>query len=240
VEAGQTGGAQIRIAVWNTARRSAAEQVARLGGLSPDIAVLPELGRVPIPAPDEASSFVEVGATGRLGIGVTSWGEWHVALADVLPIGGQVVGAVDVDGPRHFKLVAVWADLTSLRKPAPNPVLEAVDAWGSWHAGHDLVVAGDFNTGGQWTTLRSGPNSHYPIVSRLAEAGLCSAYHTHHGIDQGDREQPTHWHANGKAYTIDHVFAPVGWELADVAVGPADPWKGWSDHAPVVAGFVIP
>ena len=231
-------GQRLRIAVWNTARRAPTGQLDHLAHLSPDVAVLPELGHVPIGRPDGLSSFVEFGPERRVGMGVASWGPWTVTTADVAPISGGVIGAVEVDGPLRFNLVAVWADLSGRPRPTVNPVTEGLDAWSAWLDGHQLVVAGDFNSGGQWTDLRTGPLSHYAIVEGLEQRGLQSAYHVHRGVEQGDPEDPTHWHSNGNAYTIDHIFIPSDWTMINVVVGAERPWRSWSDHAPVIADIV--
>jgi hypothetical protein len=228
---------RLRVATWNTGRHSPAAKLDHLAHLSPDVAVLPEFDRLPMTRPDGLSSFVELGQPGEFGIGAAGWDGWNVSPADVTPIAGEVMGAVDVDGPVRFKLVAVWAYLSG--SPKVNPVIEALDAWSDWYADQPLVVAGDFNTGGQWTSKRRGPLSHYPIVDRLVDLGLQSTYHTHHGLAQGDHEEPTHWNSNGGAYTVDHIFAPKDWRPVNVLVGPERPWRHWSDHAPLLADLEL-
>lgn len=233
-------GHRLRLAAWNTARHSPGIKLDHLAHLSPDVAVLPELAWLPMAAPADAdATFVDFGAPGELGIGVVAWAPWSVGRAEVPPIAGSVIGAVDVAGPVPFKLLAVWASLGDPR-PKVSPVIEALDAWSGWHKGHDLVVAGDFNTGGHWGNIRSGPRSHFPIVDRLGELGLHSAYHSHRGAAQGHDEEPTHWHSRGGTYMVDHVFVPRPWRIHNVVVGAERPWRSWSDHAPVLVDVVAP
>lgn len=225
---------RLRVAAWNTARRPIAAQLDHLTHLSPDVAVLPEFGNVPMAAPDGVSSFVALGSSGKLGLGIATWGAWRVAIADVSPIAGQLIGAIEVDGPIPFKLIAVWSYLSGSPRPKVNPVVEAVDTWAPWYAGQPLVVAGDFNTGAYWADIRTGPKSHFPIVDRLDEIGLRSAYHAQRRVDQGEDEDPTHWHSGGGAYMIDHIFTPREWAITSMFVGAERPWRSWSDHAPMV------
>jgi hypothetical protein len=183
-------------------------------------------------APVSASSFVDFGETGRFGLGVAGFGEWTVSRAGVPPILGRVIGAVEVAGASPFRLVAVWSYLSG--RPKVNPVIEALDAWEIWLDQGAVVVAGDFNTGGGWAHIRTGPMSQFPIVERLEAIGLHSAYHVDRSIQQGVGEEPTLWHTGGGTYMVDHVFTPSTWPILAVTVGGDDPWRERSDHAPVV------
>lgn len=220
----------MRLGTWNTAGRTAAR--AHLAELQLDVAVLPEWGKIPVQPPESAGAFVEFGEAGKRGLAVAAWGEWSVSAAELQTIDGVVIGGVDVDGPVPFHLLAVWSYLSG--RPKTNPVIEALDAWEAWATEKPLVVAGDFNTGGWWQKIRTGPMAHFPIVDKLAELGLRSAYHADRGCGQGVDEEPTHWHSNGGAFMIDHIFTPTEWPITSVTVGGEDPWRGRSDHAPLV------
>ena len=217
----------MRIVAWNTAARVAPTS-QHLIGLAPDVAVLSEWGKLPTLPPESATTYVEFGETNKRGLAVAAWGEWSVRAADLPEIQGVVIGGVDVDGPVPFRLLAVWCYLSG--SPTLNPVIEALDAWADWTSAAPLVVAGDFNTGGAWHDIRTGPKSHFPIVDRLDSLGLRSAYHADRGTEQGVDEEPTHWHSHGGTFMIDHVFTPKDWPINSVAVGERDQ----SDHAPVV------
>ena len=220
----------MRLGTWNTAGRSSAQEF--LAELRLDIAVLPEWGQLPMRPLESASSFIEFGEVGKRGMAVAAWGDWSVSSPALPAIDGVVIGGVDVDGPVPFHLLAVWAYLSG--NPKTNPVIEALDAWRDWASAKPLVVAGDFNTGGWWQEIRTGPMSHFPIVERLADLGLQSAYHADRGADQGVDEEPTHWHSRGGAFMIDHIFTPTDWPIGSVTVGSDEPWRERSDHAPLV------
>jgi hypothetical protein len=220
----------MRLGTWNTADRTAAK--AHLAELNLDIAVLPEWSKVPMQPPESIDTFVEFGEVGKRGLAVAAWGEWSVSAAELPAIDGVVIGGVDVDGPVPFHLLAVWSYLSG--NPKTNPVIEALDAWEAWASEKPLVVAGDFNTGGSWQEIRTGPMSHFPIVERLADLRLQSAYHADRGTGQEVDEEPTHWHSGGGTFTIDHIFTPTDWPIHSVTVGSEDPWRQRSDHAPLV------
>ena len=183
-------------------------------------------------APESASSFAEFGNEGEYGLAVAAWGDWSIRPVPLPSISGEVVGGIQVNGPTSFRLVAVWACLSG--KPTVNPVTEALEAWTDWLSTPPLVVAGDFNTGGWWQKITKGPMSHFPIVDDLTKRGLHSAYHAARGTEQGVEEEVTHWHSRGGTYMIDHVFIPTDWTINEVEVGPEDPWRERSDHAPIV------
>lgn len=220
----------MRLGTWNTANRRIARE--HLAELALDLAVLPEWGTVPMDPPEDADSFVEFGVRGKKGLAVAAWGDWSLNAAELPGITGAVVGGVDVSGPVPFHLLAVWSHLSG--SPRTNPVIEALNSWEDWVSEKPLIVAGDFNTGGFWQKLRTGPKSHFPIVDRLADLGLHSAYHAHRDVDQGGDEEPTHWHSRGGAFMIDHIFSPTDWQIASFVVGCEDPWRQRSDHAPLV------
>jgi endonuclease/exonuclease/phosphatase family metal-dependent hydrolase len=139
-----------------------------------------------------------------------------------------VIGAVNVTGPADVALVAVWACFSGGVKI--NPVIEAIDAWGEWLAGKAVVVTGDFNSGHFWDdkpTVTGG--DHRPLVAALERIGLRPVCCT-----PGADGPTSHWHNNGKGYHIDHLFIPAGWCGTEWSVGESDPWRTWSDHAPLL------
>ncbi len=226
----------MRVVAWNV-KRNGPDLLDRLDNLAPgpDVAVLPEFGRCPINAP-QGRSLVGFGTAGRYGLAVAGWGDWTVRPADVPPIVGGVVGAVDVDGPTPFRLIAVWSYLSGRPPPSVNPVIEAVDTWRDWLADGPVIVAGDFNTGGAWPAGSTHPSlDHFPIVERLAALGLRSCFHAFAGLEQGVGEPPTFFDNQGGTHCIDHVFAPAEWAVAGVEVGNRDT----SDHAPVIVDLDI-
>jgi len=224
----------MRIVTWNCRLGGAHDEL--VAELAPDVAVISEWGRLP----DERASdpkFVAFGEAGEFGLGVAAFGEWAVSAADVLPISGAVIGAVEVQGPTPFKVVAVWACLSG--RPRINPLVEALDAWTDWLAVGPIVVAGDFNTGGAWKDIPSGPDVALPDRRAPHEIGLHSAYHTDRGVEQGESEEPTHWNNRGGPCMIDHVFTPKDWRIFSVKVGQEALWRRRSDHAPLAIDLEV-
>lgn len=220
----------MRIVSWNTRANSVGDHLV---GLRPDVAVLPEWGKLPLATPKDSSSSAQFGEVGKRGLGVAAWREWSVSEADVQPLPSGVIGAVDVAGPTNFKLIAAWPYLSE--PLSTNPVTQALQLWADWVADGPLVVAGDFNTGSAWTGY---PNykDHPPIVAQLEEVGLRSAYHDFHGVKQGVDEATTYVSSRWKSHhMIDHIFVPINWTITGFEIGDVNPWLDRSDHMPLIA-----
>ena len=172
----------VRVVTWNC-QGDGIGKLSHLAPLRPDIAVIPEQGshptRPPAPSPlltAGPNSFISFGVDGARGISVASWGAWELTRADVPPIAGQVIGAVNVTGPDDVALLAVWACLSGGVKI--NPVIEAIDTWGEWLAGKAVIAAGDFNSGHFWDDKRTvNGGDHRPLVAALERIGLRTRPH---------------------------------------------------------------
>jgi endonuclease/exonuclease/phosphatase family metal-dependent hydrolase len=106
--------------------------------------------------------------------------------------------------------------------------------------GTKAVASGDFNSNVRWDANRSGRN-HTEVVRLLENCDLISAYHTHHDEKQGSETRPTYYlyRHQDKAFHIDYVFAPKGWQPRSVEVGSFREWRNLSDHVPVVVDVRI-
>lgn len=238
MSAGDVDGARslVRLATWNCSQDGATKLPVLVGETHPDVAVLPEFGIHPAVAPpDLECQLLSAGVSEERGLAVAAFGDWTVSVADLPGEFPPTLLPVEVAGPRPFRLLAVWANLTPPR--AEHPVVEFADAHRDWFEG-PVVVAGDFNTGGAWEGLRPGLD-HYAVLSALAQRCLRSAYHHDRGVEQGQEPEPTFWmhRHQDTAHHIDHVFVPVSWPIASVTVGGFDDWSRYSDHAPMVAEF---
>ena len=74
------------------------------------------------------------------------------------------------------------------------------------------------------------------MVEALESLGLCSAYHAHFGVAQGEEQHATYWryHHEDKPFHIDHVFTSPDLTVMGVEVGTWDRWHKLSDHAPMI------
>jgi hypothetical protein len=176
------------------------------------------------PAPslleEPPNNFISLGVDGARGMSVLSWGDWKLARADVSPITGQVVGAINVTGLADVSLLVVWACLSGGVKV--NPVIEAIDRWAEWLAQKPVIATGDFDSGHFWDDKRTVTGGdHHLVVAALGSIGLRPVCCT-----PGADGPISHWHNNGNGYHIDHVFLPAGWPVTEWSVGSTDPSKG--------------
>jgi len=225
----------MRIVGWNS-QGGGRSKYSHLEALAPDVAVVPEYGKLPLAAPHEVvgeNRFVGFGTEGDRGIGVVAGPEWSLAPVDLAPLSGEVLGAVEVRGEAEVNVLAVWACLSG--NPKQHPVVEAAAAWTDWIRSAPTVVIGDFNTGHHWTKAR-GCDAHQPVVDALGALGLSPICCSSHGQDG----PTTHWHARSKGrFHIDHAFVSTGVRVQGWGVGLGDTWRSRSDHAPLVLDVEI-
>lgn len=162
---------QVRIVAWNTARAGRLKLPKLVDRICPNVAVLSEYEHHPavlqttLGSGQEPRSFISAGVDGQYGLVVATWGEWHATRIDVEVLDAQLLELVQIDGPFPFQLLAVWAWQTDTR---PHPVGVALDTWAN-ELGDELVVAGDFNSGLQWT-MPDKKRDHRGVVEALGTA----------------------------------------------------------------------
>jgi endonuclease/exonuclease/phosphatase family metal-dependent hydrolase len=144
---------------------------------------------------------------------------------------------LNVRGQLSFGLLAAWSfHYAPYSKPNQRgPLLDTLARYSDFLRSGPSVVAGDFNNQLSFDRPNRACN-HANNLSALRELGLVSAYHTYHGVGQGDERHPTHyWHRRPeKAFHIDYCFVPASWNLQNVQVGEREAWIGQSDHMPLI------
>ena len=141
---------------------------------------------------------------------------------------------------RHFMPVAING-LTLLAVWACRPYIEEYAIYQAIHYdkfNSEMVVIGDLNSNKIWdkksARIPSG-RSHSDVVSRLAQKGLCSAYHYINGENQGEETRPTFYmHRNkNKPYHIDYCFIDPN-KMKDFSIPDSEYWLQYSDHVPII------
>lgn len=221
-------------------------KLAALRSLQPDIAVLSEVA-----CPEKLRRQVHelcglpivwVGDKKDKGLAVLSFNGDELALDRSYRSANQYVAPVQVNGPRSFRLLAVWDhnDRKEGLNKRPGPLLRTLDDSSEFCQNDDLVVAGDFNNNPQWDRP-NGPNNMLRITQELMKRGLVSLYHHRTGLPFGGEVQATYWHHRTKPYHIDYIFVPTTWlkNLMSFEIGTFEEWcgTGLSDHAPLIANF---
>jgi exonuclease III len=219
---------------------SLARKLPALMGLSPDLAVLPEVSMLDTGQHRESCWIGNLpnkglGALAFNGFRIRRHPSWDDRIEFVLPL--------EVTGPTNFLLIAVWAMHNRAiqrihERPNRWQVLQAIEAYEPLISSKPTVVAGDFNNAFFWDRPGKASN-HSFTVEKLRSLGLVSAYHASRGVEQGREAQPTlywMWHED-TGYHIDYVWLPEKWlpALMHVEVGTYSTWVAGhlSDHVPL-------
>ena len=223
----------MRLVTWNCRGGPYRVKARALQKLGFDIAVVPES-----PEPDRMSEstlwFGDVPNRGLLVAASPAYQLSHVTI-DGLP---RYVVPVEVRGPEHFLLFAVWAMQNDREDRYVRGVVRAVDRSAPLIAAQPTVLLGDFNSNTRWDRTFARKANHSALVTRLRELGCVSAYHEFHAEEHGAESRPTYFQYNhsDKPYHLDYCFLPQPWcrRIRRVAVGSHDQWRAWSDHRPVI------
>jgi exodeoxyribonuclease-3 len=179
------------------------------------------------------------GANRNKGLAIFSYGGFRLKTLDVHNEDLQTIVPVSVTGGLFdFTLFAVWAN-----NPNDPDGQYVEQVWKAIHHYDHLllpkrtVLAGDFNSNTIWDRKRRAGN-HSNVVKRLAEKGIHSAYHVHHGQMQGKEQHPTFYLYKNqyKPYHLDYCFVSedIAMQISAVEIGDYGSWRQYSDHVPVI------
>jgi hypothetical protein len=208
---------------------------ARIEGLRPDVAVIPECARPEVLfrriADPRVSGLAWTGAHPQKGLLVATFGSWTIGRVRRPRRTDDHRMIVDLEGPAPIRLVAVWFP------PQPSRFAGWIE---SLPSDRPAIVAGDFNQA--IVRVRRRRKRPTRLARRLGELGFTSAYHASRRLHLGEEPDPTFF-LNKDATQGHHVdFSFVrGLEPAEgsVEVGGPEEWLESSDHMPVVADLVV-
>src|SRR5271165_5982378 len=103
----------MRLVTWNCCRGAYLKKAPLLNALAPDIAVIQECAR-PATATDQCLWF---GDNPRQGVAVAANGRYRIRALPAVPGVPRYAIPVEVTGPNHFLLIAVWSKVV---KTAPT------------------------------------------------------------------------------------------------------------------------
>jgi exonuclease III len=223
----------MRIVTWNCCRGTFARKAALLGPLEADVAVLQEIAR-----PDaESDHCLWFGHNPRQGIAVVAREPYSLAPLPRRIGTPRYVIPIEVSGPTHFTMLAVWAK-GAQRHPYVEGVIRAVRLYRHLFEQTDAVLLGDLNSNPFWDHQHADDRNHTALVRMLSDAGLVSAYHEWKGEQHGQETTPTYYFLwkEERPYHIDYCFLPRTWlpRVRLVEIGSFVEWKGHSDHRPLL------
>jgi exodeoxyribonuclease III len=220
--------------------RKKAEHILACG---PDIIVVPEcecpeklIFGNDVPKPSDILWF---GDNPHKGLAILGYGDVRLTLLEQHNHTLKLIAPVAVTGGGYgFNLFAIWA-----HNPSDPDGRYVEQIWKAIHHYDDLlssvpsILTGDFNSNTIWDKKRRiGNHSH--VVEYLADRGIHSAYHLHHGQEQGKEQHPTFYLYRNqlKPYHMDYCFlsASMATQIQSVEVGDYDFWIKHSDHVPLI------
>lgn len=223
--------------------------------LRPDVAIVAECASPDIlrlKAPDfAAEDCVWVGENTQKGLAVFAFNGFKLERGSDYDGTLKYIVPVDVSGPCHFSLLAVWAFVYGAHVSGRHDVGAvnmAVSHYQHRLKARNTIMAGDFNNHVKWDR-RGNPRNFADIAERLEAHGLCSAYHQTMQLRFGEETDHTHYWRDRKELSafnchIDYIFAPENWigSGPDFHIGGYAEWcgNGLSDHVPLVMELNIP
>lgn len=144
--------------------------------------------------------------------------------------------AAVASGPLPCLVLGVWTHPPDYRAE----IDQLTKAFGDLIAQMPTVLMGDFNTGPKLGTsyIKGGA-----IFGRLANLGLVSAYHAHHGLEHGQERHATYFHRfkADNPWHIDYCLVSRSLlpRVREVQVGADEPWAKRSDHRPLSVEIAI-
>jgi hypothetical protein len=231
----------MNLVTWNCKGALDRKHVA-LCSLRPDVAVLPEAGKITSLPNVLGSSAVRsiqwVGDNPRKGLAVVSYGDYRLEVHDSYDPGLRWILPLAVDGPMPFVLFAVWA--------MPHPryyvqcLFEAIEKYRSVLELPRVVWAGDFNNNVAFDRRAHELNfAHW--LAKARALGFQSLYHLHNRCEHGSESHDTFFlhHDARKGHHLDFIFAkPALYSRGvEVSIGNPRQWLEKSDHMPVSCFF---
>lgn len=181
------------------------------------------------------NEFLWFGDNENKGVGVLSFGEFHIAAKSGHDSDYRYIIPLKVSGPEEFDMYAVWA--MPHQKRSRGYVGQLWGALQVYQGLENSIWIGDFNSNAIWDKERKKGN-HSDVVSKLKDQGVSSLYHKFLGEKEGEESQPTIFllKNQNKPFHLDYCFAPneMITKCTTIEVGQYDDWIKLSDHMPII------
>lgn len=234
----------MRLVIWNC-NMSFRKKIDLIGGLDPDLAVIPEAeysekwygqrGRKPL------AQNQWFGQERNRGLGLYTFGKWRMSVHESYdPREPGLVPLTMREDDQEFLLLAVAA-ARPRKQTGPGavfPLLEKLADYATLFAGQSVIVAGDFAC----TALAGdGAGGYGDLRDLLGGHGLYSCYHAFSREAPGREGRATRYPGRipGKGVHEAFCFASSDWliRLCDVQVGEPDQWLDQGEQMPLVVDF---
>ncbi len=183
------------------------------------------------------NEFLWIGENQNKGVGIISFNNYRVSLADYYSQEFQYVIPVNVSGDLDATLFAIWAMPHKIKsKGYVGQVWRAIQHYKE-HLVDDTILVGDFNSNQQWDSDRKNGN-HTDVVEFLSKFEIESLYHSLKNEGHGKEQEPTLYLLKNllKPYHMDYCFVSSSLinKKTNLQVGRYNGWIPYSDHMPVI------
>jgi exodeoxyribonuclease III len=243
----------MRLVIWNC-NMAFDRKFEALVKLRPDIAIVSECANpdiLKLKAPRfTPTDCVWVGENKHKGLSIFAFNGFKLEQTPDYDNSLKYIVPVEVSGPCHFSLLAVWAFVGSAHisgRHDVGAVNKAITHYQHRLSAGNTIMAGDFNNHVKWDK-RGNPRNFADIAERLKALGMGSVYHQAKRLNFGEETDHTHYWRDRKEFSpfnchIDYIFAPTPWlyPTPDFHIGNYADWcgTGLSDHVPLVLEFEI-
>jgi endonuclease/exonuclease/phosphatase family metal-dependent hydrolase len=224
----------VRITTWNCRSGSIASRLQDVGELNSDIVFLQECQ--PGPALPLHGDLLLQSVGDRKGLALAApTGRVKLERIERADAPASSIAAL-ATGPLECLLLGVWTHPPDYRAE----IDQLTAAFGDLIAQMPTVLMGDLNTGPRLgeSFIKGGE-----VFARLADIGLVSAYHAHHGVLHGQERHATHFHvpSGHSPWHIDYCMLSPALlpRLASVEVGGEERWGSRSDHRPLTVALAV-
>jgi endonuclease/exonuclease/phosphatase family metal-dependent hydrolase len=228
----------MRLVTWNCNKGPYQKKVPRLESLNRDIAVIQECPKPLV----ESERCLWFGDNPKQGVTVLARAPYRLRRLPVLENVPKFVVPIQVLGPIHFTLFAVWSK-TDQPYRYIRGVVKAVQMYREMFTSSACVLMGDLNSNAIWDHTHPAELNHSALVTLMDSLGLTSAYHGFYNEEQGRETRPTLYYRWNElsSFHIDYCFLPVAWakQLTCVEVGGYEEWQGLSDHRPLFVDIAV-
>lgn len=224
----------LRFTTWNCRSGSVGSRLQDLAEMNSDIVflqeyqpgpVLPLHGEILLQSVGERKGLALAAPTGRVKLE-------RIQRTDA-PVSSIAAIAT---GPLQCLVLGVWTHPPDYRAEIDQLTAAFTDLITQM----PTVLMGDLNTGPRLgePNIKGGA-----VFTRLADLGLVSAYHAHHGVPHGQEQHATYFHASGghTPWHLDYCLVSQSLlpRVRDVQVGAEESWATRSDHRPLSVTFSV-
>lgn len=209
----------------------------------PDVAIIQECESEEVLLAKKSTiqynEHIWVGKNKNKGLGIMSFGSFHVEKLDHNEEFEYVVPVRVFTDKIEFFLLAIWTQMVN-GDISQSYVVQAANAFNYYKnllGKENILIIWDFNSNSIWDSDSPKEYTHRQMVELLAENNIVSVYHSNFQEEHGKEKTPTLYFTKNKdkPYHIDYFFIKQALlkNIEKYQVWDHDSYIGKSDHMPL-------